>query len=255
MRRNVSICIGMLLLCAACEKDLSRYEIEQDRLNFILDAMDRDAVNPPTLRKTFVYDPADMVRDTVYVTVNSMGFVRDYDRYFKVEQVLENPDSVFNAEPGVHYVSFDDPEVSQMMVIPAGEMEGQLPVIALRDPSMKDTVTVLHLRIVANDDFLPGDPDRLNQTVEIADQLVQPEPAAVWRTCFGAYGFEKHRFLIEHFDMNFDDATMKIFEADIQYGRYINGKAKNLLALENAEREARGEDPLTERDGTVVKFN
>lgn len=251
MRTSISICAGILLLCAACEKDIARYETEQDRLNFVLED-ERNDINPPIIRKTFVYDPADVVRDTVYVPVNSMGFVRDYDRYFKVEQVLEKSDSVFNAEPGVHYVSFDDPGVSSMMYIPAGEMEGQIPIIALRDRSMRDTITVLHLRIIPSDDFLPGDPDRIDQTVEIADQLVQPTRG--WTTFFGVYGFEKHRFLIENFNMNFDDATMEIFFADYSYGMWIRSRAKNLLAQENAEREARGEGPLTERDGTVVSF-
>lgn len=250
MKTNIMICIGILLLCAACEKNLDRYESEQDRLNFII--TDRDETTPSTLRKSFIYDPVDMIRDTVFVPVNSMGFIRDYDRYFKVEQVLENPDSVYNAEPGVHYVSFDDPGVSCMMYIPAGKMEAYVPVIALRDSTMKDTITVLHLRIIPCEDFLPGDPDRIDQTVELADQLVKPTRG--WETFFGVYGFEKHRFLIEHFDMKFDDETMEIFMADIQYGRYINSRAKNLLAEENAEREARGEGPLTERDGTIVTF-
>ena len=249
MRKIISICSSILLLCIACEKDLPRFETEQDRLNFILED-ERNGTIPSTIRKTFVYDPEDMVRDTVYVPVNSMGFVRDYDRYFKVEQILENADSVFNAEPGVHYISFDDPEVSRMMYIPAGEMEAYVPIIALRAPSMKDTVTVLHLRIIASDDFLPGDPDRIDQTVEIGDQLMQPKN---W-VLLGAYGYEKHRFLIEHFNMNFDEDTFELFIADIQYGRYINSKAKNLLAEENAERAARGEGPLTERDGTIVSF-
>lgn len=249
MRTIISICSSILLLCIACEKDLPRFETEQDRLNFILED-ERNDIIPSTIRKTFVYDPEDMVRDTVYVPVNSMGFVRDYDRYFKVEQILENADSVFNAEPGVHYISFDDPEVSRMMYIPAGEMEAYVPIIALRAPSMKDTVTVLHLRIIASDDFLPGDPDRIDQTVEIGDQLMKPQRWVI----FGDYGYEKHRFLIEHFDMNFDDETFELFIADIQYARYIKDKAKNLLAEENAEREARGEGPLTERDGTIVSF-
>lgn len=249
MKTILSLCVGLLLLCAACEKDLARYETEQDRLNFIVEYRE---TTPSILRKTFAFDPEDVVRDTVFVPVNSMGFVRDYDRYFEVEQILEKSDSVYNAEPGVHYVSFDDPEISSQLVIPAGEVEGQIPVIALRAPSMRDTITILHLRIKSNEFFLPGDPDRIDQTVEIADQVVQPERG--WTTFFGEYGYEKHRFLIRNFNMNFDEETMEILMADIQYGRYINSKAKNLLAQENAERAEQGLPPLTERDGTIVTF-
>lgn len=49
-----------------------------------------------------------------------MGFVRDYDRYVSFEQIGVEPDSVYNAEPGVHYVSFDDEEVRHLMVLPPG---------------------------------------------------------------------------------------------------------------------------------------
>ena len=251
MKRNVVlfVCISIFLsLLNACEEALPLFNPAQDRLNFVI--TEYNATTPSTIRKTFVYDPEDVVCDTIYVPVNSMGFVRDYDRYFRIEQVELDTDSVYNAIPGIHYMGFDDSKISSMMFVPAGQVSGKIPIVAFRDRSMRDTVVVLHLRIAASEHFLPGDLERIEQTVEIGDQLMQPDN---WM-CFGIYGYEKHRFLIEHFNMNFDEDTFDLFREDLQWGRWLNSRAKNLLAEENAERLANGKGPLTERDGTVVTF-
>lgn len=248
MKTILSICAGMLCLCSACEEALPLFETEQDRLNF---PVEDKREKPNVLRKTFVYDSEDMVRDTVYVTVNSMGFVRDYDRTFRLEQVEVNPDSIFNAIPGVHYVAFDDPEMKGHFVLQAGKVSAKLPVITLRDLSLRDTVTILKLRIVENKYFKPGDQQRIEQTMEIGDQLMQPKNWAL----LGTYGRVKHRFLVETFpSYRFDEETFNLFRKDYQFGMWMRSKAKNALAKENAEREARGEEPLYERDGTKVNF-
>lgn len=244
----LSICAGMLCFCSACEEALPLFETEQDRLNFPVE--DRQEV-PDVLRKTFVYDPQDLIRDTIYVTVNSMGFVRDYDRVVRLEQVEVKPDSVFNAIPGVHYVAFDDPEMKGGFVLPAGKVSAKIPIIALRDKSIRDTVTILRLRIVGNEYFEPGDRQRIEQTVEIGDQLMQPKNWAL----LGGYGRVKHRFLIETFPgFRFDEETFDLFRADYQFGMWIRSKAINALARENAARKERGEGALCEADGTEVSF-
>ena len=247
-RKYLIYFIGMLITCIACEKELPSFKTEQDHLNFPIDPVTKIVL---PVRKTFVYDSASVRRDTVYATVNAMGFVRDYPRSFRVEQISYKEDSIWNAIPGTHYVALDDPEVVKEMIIPAGEVSGKIPIIALRDASLRDTSVLLRLKIVANDVFLPGDPDRLELSVEIGDQLMQPSNWMV----FGAYGKVKHRFLVEHFPpMRFDEETFDDFRNDLQYGRFINSKAKNLLAQENAQREAEGKGPLCEADGTEVKF-
>lgn len=244
----LSICAGMLCLCSACEEALPLFETEQDRLNFTVE--DKKEV-PTVLRKTFVYDPEDMLRDTIYVTVNGMGYVRDYDRMIRLEQMEVKPDSVYNAVPGVHYVAFDDPEMEGLFVLRAGKVAAKLPIITLRDPSLRDTVCILRLRIVESEYFKPGDQQRIEQTVEIGDQLMQPKN---WM-CVGAYGQVKHRFLIKIFPgFRFDEETFDLFYIDYQFGNFVNGKARNALAQENAERKARGEGPLCEANGKPVFF-
>ena len=100
---GLGIYIYLLTLCVACEEALPMFESEQDRLNFVVELKKEI---PTPVRKTFVYDPESLTRDTIYVPVKSMGFLRDYDRFVRFEQV--KLDSVFNAESGVHYVAFDD---------------------------------------------------------------------------------------------------------------------------------------------------
>lgn len=243
---GLGIYIYLLTLCVACEEALPMFETEQDRLNFVVEPKKEI---PTPVRKTFVYDPESLTRDTIYVPVKSMGFLRDYDRFVQFEQV--KLDSVFNAESGVHYVAFDDAEVKNLMVLPAGQETVEIPIIVLRDPTLRDTVVVLQLRVVENEYFKLGDLNRVEVLVEIGDVPMQP---ANWLTMFGTYGRVKHRFLINFFGWRFDEETFEIFKSDYLYAMAIRTKAQTELNRVNTERAARGEKPLCESDGTLVKF-
>ena len=79
-----------------------------------------------TASQTFFYDEDDVVRDTIYVYVETMGGPRDYDRLvafrqmtvYDVEYVVENGVNVdstvtenpYNAVAGKHFVAFDSKE-------------------------------------------------------------------------------------------------------------------------------------------------
>lgn len=243
---GLGIYVFLLCLCVACEEALPMFETEQDRLNF---AVEPKKETPTPVRKTFVYDPENFLRDTIYVPVKSMGFVRNYDRFVQFEQV--RLDSVFNAEPGVHFVPFDDAEVKDLMVLPAGQEAAEIPVIVLRDTTLRDTVSVLQLRIVENEYFKVGDLNRAELLVEIGDMPIKP---ANWLTMFSTYGIVKHRFLINYFGWRFDEETFDMFRSDYLYAMTIRTKAQTELNRVNAERKERGEGPLCEADGTVIRF-
>lgn len=243
---GLGIYIYLLTLCVACEEALPMFESEQDRLNFVVELKKEI---PTPVRKTFVYDPESLTRDTIYVPVKSMGFLRDYDRFVRFEQV--KLDSVFNAESGVHYVAFDDAEVKDLMFLPAGQETAEIPIIVLRDPTLRDTVVVLQLRIVENEYFKLGDLNRVEVLVEIGDMPMKP---ANWLSMFRTYGRVKHRFLINYFGWRFDEETFEMFKSDYLYAMTIRTKAQTELNRVNAERAARGEKPLCESDGTLVRF-
>ena len=151
----------------------------------------------------------------------------------------------------MHFIAFDDPEMKNHFVLRAGKVSAQLPIITLRDPSLRDTVSILRLRIVETEHFKPGDLQRIEQTIEIGDQLMEPKN---W-SLLGTYGKIKHRFLIETFpDYRFDEETFDLFRKDYQFGMWIRSKATNALAKENAAREARGEKPLCEPNGNPISF-
>ena len=62
-----------------------------------------------------------------------MGFLSDQNRPVRLEQVSTGED---DAIPGVHYVSFDDPDFTRLCFVPANQNRTQVPVIAgglLRD--------------------------------------------------------------------------------------------------------------------------
>ncbi len=95
---------------------------------------------------TFVYEAPAVVRDTVYIPVNTIGGITDKDRPVKLEQITEytytyvrDPvtnqitDTIaterpFKAVPGKHYVAFDDPSIASLMVIKANQPLRQLTV-------------------------------------------------------------------------------------------------------------------------------
>lgn len=245
---TVLISVVSIFSLAGCEKNLPRFDSEQDRLNF---AVEPKKDSPTPVRKSFIYDPEDVVRDTIYVPVVGMGFVRPYDRFVSFEQVTVNPDSVYNAESGVHYVPFDDESVKKLMILPAGQATADIPVIVLRDRSMRDTLTILKLRVKENDYFAVGDPDRSEIWVEIGDIPVCPYR---WLSALGPYGLAKHRFLIRYFGWRWDDETIDMLIADPLFFSSVRNKAKKGLAEENAKREAEGQGPLRESDGTIVRF-
>ena len=102
------------------------------------------------IRTSFYYTDASINRDTVYLTVNTIGDPEDRVRHIAMEQISEYDveykydekgnliDSVLTekpnkAVPGVHYVPMDDPEMLPLLVIQPNAVTAEIPVILLRD--------------------------------------------------------------------------------------------------------------------------
>ena len=68
----------------ACEDEMGVYNSPENRLNFIYEPFTMaDTVIP----RTFVYDVETRVFDTVWLEVETMGYVEDHERSFALEQV------------------------------------------------------------------------------------------------------------------------------------------------------------------------
>lgn len=257
--------IGLLSL-SSCEKDLEVFSDPTCRLNFYYPTVENTSEMDESLSKSsfsFVYGADNITRDTVWYEVETMGKLSDSDRPVSLEQV----DTAANmAVAGRHYVAFDDPSLASLYVIPAGKARARIPVVILRDASLKDTSVVLKFRIKANDYFQPGYPAFQTRTLTFTDRMSEP---ANWtkkydypgipgyyvsmENVFGKYGQQKHLFLIEHTGKPWDDDYIEsLMTGDFSYLQYLMLKMQSELDELNGERAAQGEGPLTEADGTKV---
>lgn len=126
MKKLYSLFAGLCLLAAvACnDDDLSVYNVSDCRLNFVFYDTDSTllAVEKVTdqmrLRPfSFVLESTvEATRDTVWLDASTMGFLSDEARPLALQQI--EVEGVKNAEPGVHYVAFDDPEVVSLYRVP-----------------------------------------------------------------------------------------------------------------------------------------
>jgi hypothetical protein len=210
----------LLVLVAGCKKSdyLIYHDIARIQLN-----------DTTTQSATFVYAPAAVTTDTVLIQVNTIGGVTNYDRTVELMQVTEydytyvrDPvtnqitDTVvtekpFKAFPGIHYVDFKDKSTQPLMVIKANEVSAKIPVVLLRDTSLKSNSYRLRVQLVANDQFGLGEVNARTTTIVFSDRL---ERFPSWRVdntsasaynIFGKYSTGKHQFMIDVLKVNIDE--------------------------------------------------
>ena len=256
----------------SCEKDLEVYDTDTCWLNFYYDILGRYQYEEKMSKTSysFVYGSSDRQRDTIWLEMKAIGKVYDHDRAIQLEQV---PTDGAQAVAGKHFVAFNDPSVAHLYVMPAGKSQTKIPIIVLRDPSLKNEIVNLKLEIRANENFVPGYPEYSYRYLSITDMLSEPSywnhvfpyPGYAefgYTLCFaddyfGPYGVVKHQFLIDHTGLKFDDEFIyktMIEDLNDDYLSYLVKKMRKVLAEVNAERQAQGLDVLKEADGTEVSF-
>lgn len=249
MKKSNLLLIAALAIMSldSCKSDMDFYDTKQEWLAFRFYS-GQDSI----ARKTFMYDSDDITRDTLYIDLHLIGYLTDYDRPVKLMQVdVENE---VNAVPGVHYVPFDNEEYSSQLVVKANDGTPQIPIIVLRDSAMKRDDHVLRLTILENEYFKPWNAENeIYKTIVITDKLTRPEAWSAF--FFGKWGPVKHQFLIDNFpSITWDNDLFELLENDYAYGYYLQAEAQERLAEVNAEREANGEGPLRERDGSIIRI-
>lgn len=258
----------ILMALASCEKDLPTWSDETCRLNFYYSIDDRSTFKAEMAESSysFAYGETDRTRDTIWFKVETMGKVSSVDRSFTLTQV---DTTLTMAVAGKHYVAFDDPEVSSYYVIKAGKAQADIPVILLRDASLKTDLVCLKFKITPDGNFTNGYPEYQTKAITFSDFMTQPSK---WSYDYemsmgsykytvrlsdylGDYGQVKHHFLIEQTGKDWDDDYIdELMLGDSNYMDYIIRKLVKALDALNAERAAQGLGPLTEDDGTVVEF-
>lgn len=256
---KIKTIIASLAIAAAmpiftsCEKDLEMYSTETCRLNFYYSSSDYKYEYSQGSYSFLNAADQSITVDTVWVEVESMGFVRDYDRKITLQQI--DTTGVKQAVAGQHYVAFNDPSLEKYYVMPAGKARTKLPIVVKRDASLKKESVVLKYAIVANNEFQNGYDKLQTRGLEITDQLVRPNGWASVKFYYdyytleqmmGEYGPVKHQVMIDATGFKWDDEFINATVGkDDNYKVYLLTKCGNYLK-ENG--------PFYEEDGTEVEF-
>jgi hypothetical protein len=242
--------VVMLGVFASCKQEKLMIFNSVDRMQFTGDTL---------IFQTFVYDDASVTRDTVFLTLNTIGNTSEIDRTINIEQVLENVDN--RAEAGTHFISFDNSEIFQHLVIKANTVKTKVPIILLRDASLKDASFRLRVRVVANKFFKTGESNALERLIIFSDNLERPKGWNSWfaKYIFGAYGKVKHQFMMDVSGRNIDEGFFKSMWSPFDYSMiqfYQNMfkkalKDHNVAHLNNPLRE---EPKEGQTEGDLVMF-
>jgi hypothetical protein len=250
--KYIMIAVVMFTM-ASCKKD--QYYLYNDiaRIQFGPDIKliyNTNSALADTLKPfTFYYDGPEVTQDTVFFDIYAIGGVSKTDRVFTLEQ--EQLPNANNAIPGKHYVAFSDPKVSKLYVIKAGTVHTKVPVIVLRDPSLKTTTPVLKLNVVADATFQLGERKTLWRKIEMTDRLSRP---SAWTDSYstyyyGAYSTVKHAFMINATGQKWDQVFMSELAIDLQ-GYYLSVIKTALIDYNNAHPG----DPLKDEKEQLVIF-
>ena len=258
MKRKIAyiLKISSLLWMASCQMDLTPYSESVDRLDFVYEAGDwAEEEADSTINYTFAYLPQNWTVDTIWLEVETIGYVKDYDRSVTLKQI---PAGGIDAEAGVHYIAFSDGSISNHYVIPAGQVRASMPIVLKRDPSLQNATVRLKIAIEENQYFQPGTENRQTKVIVFSDVLL---PLRRWAVdgdpnilnYFGEYGLVKHRFMIEStasmgviINDAFLDDLFDLSSMDIGLITYWRGFFTEKLKAENARRAEQGLGPLRE---------
>lgn len=200
---------------------------------------------------TFYYDPASVTEDTVFFDIYAIGGPKNTDRTFTLAQ--EQIPNAVNAESGKHYVAFNDSRATKNFVMKAGEVHTLVPIILLRDASLKTSTPQLKIVVAADQNFQLGERNKIWRRIEFTDRLSQP---LIWATnttirnsFFGTYSTTKHAFMIEATGEKWDDAFFQAMLSDLSLATYWKTIVKTALIDYNNTHP-----PLTDEFGNPVTF-
>jgi hypothetical protein len=237
--------------CAAClafasceEKVVHKYESENSVYFYRGAELYNTFVQYDSLIYNFVEKKSDRLRDTVRVRVRTAGFLSDRDREVQLVQI--NHGDSLAAVAGKHYIGFDDPEMAGRLLIPAGSIQADLPVVLLRDASLRSREMRIEIELRENGHFKIVMPDLSRFVIKFTDMIARPANwETSWRPYLGEWGPEKMRFLVEY--VGVADFEGQHGASDMLY--YRSKAIEKLIEYNNTHAT-----PLTEADGTLVSF-
>lgn len=267
--KNIYLFTILLLFLISCnESELMQYK---DVPRVYLGGYERQA------SRTFYYDSEEVIRDTVYIYVETMGGPKEYNRsisfkqmtIYDIEYVIENGQKIdstitenpHNAVAGKHFLAFDNDEAKKMMIIPANEVNAKIPVVLFRDLSLKNDEYYLKLQLVENEEFkIGGEQKDVEFTITFADKLIKPNfwgnnPYAGGYWLFKEYSTRKHKFMIDVTGERIDDDwyNTKVYGIN-GASNYYQAKFRTALDKFNNDPEniRSGAAPMREIEGDLT---
>lgn len=247
--------LSLLLTLASCKKD--QYYLFNDvvRIQF---GPDKARIYQTTYNLadtlkafTFYYEDESVKEDTVFFDIYAIGGVAKQDRNFILEQ--EQVPNAVNAIPGTDYLAFNDPRATKNFVIKAGEVHTKVPIILLRNSSLKSKTATLKFNVAVNENFQLGERNNLWRKIMFTDRLSQP---SAWdangsRYYYGTYSVTKHQFMIETTGLKWDQEFMATLPSDYALLQYYLGVLKTALIDYN---KAHPGSPMKDESGELVLF-
>lgn len=256
--------IGLLNVLTACEKNQMMDYHGNEGIYFSV----RHG-NSSLNESGYPYQPYSLVEfvrinrpDTLLsIKVQITGPTKDYDRPFTVEI---NPDST-TAEQGVHYEA-----LPESLVIPAGAIEGEIPIRVFRTPDLQHDQRTIGLRLIKNKHFELAFPqwdalpeltsgtivpefDASLHTIRLNDIMVEPE---VWlgslqdgnreSGLMGVFTREKMELLTDLFGVTYEDFMSEESMPLVRSVLIANDASQYLIERYNAG------DPVLEADGRLM---
>lgn len=256
MKKLKFVCILMALLSLyACKQDEYYLYNDQARIQFgpEVSRVYQTSYNlADTLKPyTFYYKDANVLQDTVLFDIYAIGGVSKEDRSFTLAQT--QVPNVSNAEPGKHYLAFNDPKATKNFVIKANTIHTRVPIIMLRDPSLKTSTVVLKFNVVPDKNFKSGEASNLWRKIEFTDRLSQPAAwnASATQFYYGKYSVVKHQFMIQSTGEKWDQSFIVGITSDIALLQYWTDTLKINLIDYNSKNPG---NPLRDENGELVLF-
>ena len=264
MKKTIYL-LGMLLATmSACNQDDDYPFRDVARVQFV----GNSEQGPEDMIYSFIWLNEGSQRDTVYIPLRVLGGPADHDRQLKLSQITEyeiqyktdNKGYVIDtiktelpnkAVPGVHFVPFDSPEMQNILKVKANEVSDEVPVILLRDKSLKQDKMRLRVQLEATNDFLLGETTLLSRTIVFSDKLEQPKE---WNESYlGNYSVPKHELMIRVVGDRVDGQWLEKGNKDKSFFVYWRGKFVDELEKFNNDPAniASGKAPLRENPDDV----
>lgn len=241
----------IVMMLTSCEQDLPVYSDPHDALNFAV-TLHEESGEVVEKNYSFVYAGDAVKQDTIWITVNTQGFLSESDRPFLLQQIPAG-EGMKDAQAGTHYESFDSESLrTKYLFIPAKAHQRSFPVVLYRDASLAEGDVRLYFQLKPNDNFEQGLIPYRTVKLVISNSLKRPEG---WEDYYlGTYGPVKHKFMIDETGLRWDDDFCTNL-TDFGYIQYLTMMLHQRLQVVNAERKKQGLDILKEENGKAVKFD